>query len=124
MLVIKKKQMQAFDKERHAQLVRTIMQHCRENWSRQSKEINDKELKKYIEKQLQIASQFEIKHPQEQIHYVNQSFVWGENFHLDRNLEWIQEILNDKNLRGSAKIYQLRTKTRVKLIKIKVAKQS
>lgn len=115
MLRIREEQIKSFNDKRHRDIVKFIMQHSREHWSKKSEKYNDKELYNYIEIQLRNAELFDIKNPKEQLHYVNQSFVWGETFHRDENQDWILQILNDKTLSGSAKVFQLRNKTPEKI---------
>lgn len=104
MLVIRKEQMDVFQKEEIRNFENRMLKHLRSVFPIQTRIIKDDELLKLIQAGINNSRKYDIKMEWDIRRYLECSVLYGWDFDKNPKTKWATEILNDKTIDARKKM--------------------
>jgi hypothetical protein len=117
MLRIRKAQMRAMLRPMRTPFVERLMTGFREIWPGKAAQLGAR-YREFIESSVDRATSYGIMTESCISRFVNLDFVWGAEFEIDPSHDWALRALKDPQMNEKAKLHELVSQTRLKLIAI------
>lgn len=104
MLSIRKEQMQALREVARERFVKKMMTHLRRDFSEQTRELSEKELRDLVDEGMEQASEYDLEMRNDVRRYLECVAVYGPGFDTKAETAWAGRILRDNSLSGTRKM--------------------
>lgn len=115
MLIIRKEQIEEFDKYIFQSFKTRILDHLMKIWPERCMELGEENVRESIERGIKSATDYGITTENDVAGYIDLMYVLGLNFDADTTIPWAASILQDQDLLPHQKMEKLYEMTEVVL---------
>lgn len=105
MIILRKEQLEAFDKAALDDFIKRAYHHIKDNIHNKYESLGSRKVKESVLTAIANAKEYDINKEYDVLRFINFMYVFG--FDFDENIPWAAAVLNNKRLDGTAKMDEL-----------------
>jgi hypothetical protein len=103
-MIIRESHQQVFADDLQKQFEDKMVIHLRAAFAEEAEGREEEELRQFIRRGIDKAFAYEITIEYDVSRFIEYMFCYGEDFDRNKNLEWVQPVLNSEKLAGTEKM--------------------
>jgi hypothetical protein len=103
-MIIRENQQQVFADDLQRQFEDRMVRHLPSAFPEEAVGWEEIDLREFIRRGIDKAFAYEITIEHDVSRFIEYMFCYGEDFDRNKNLEWVQPVLNSENLTGTEKM--------------------